>query len=157
MYWDYLIGRSCDHDITQSSTWKPPRPIFVFWLPRLLILSCIAFIFVTVVIYDFTYVFLPPATNLCFVDSGGRGCRIPEFSGNPLILMLLILLVLSGFIGKLGILGGNGRRSRRRTFSLRLVPAIHCFLALDFMRGDVSGSTSLTNLEINLLQVKTWP
>ena len=64
--------------------------------------------------------------------------------------MLFLLFVLSSLTGRLEI-GGSVCES----FSLGFVPASHRLLCLNFVRGDVSGSTSSEDLEISLLHVGT--
>ena len=104
--------------------------------------------FITVIICDLTYVFLPPATNLCLVDFGDRIGRI------LFVLMLFPLLVLLGLVGRLGILGKSGHRS----FSLGFVLAMffYCFLRLNLVCSDVGRRASSKDLLISFLYVKTW-
>ena len=92
------------------------------------------------------------ASDLRRIDSGGRGGGILGFPEIPLISILLLLFVLSRLIGRLEI-GGSGRGSRSRTLISRFVPAIHCSLGLDFVRGGVSRSIPSEDLYISLTYV----
>ena len=103
-------------------------------------------LFVTVIARDLTYVLFPPSvvTDLRLVDSGGRG-------GISIGFVLLLLLVLLGLIGRSGILG----RSRYRSLSLRLVPAIifHCSLNLYFVCSSVGRLIPSGNMLVSLAYV----
>ena len=111
--------------------------------------------FITVVIYDLTYVpllfflFLL-VSNFGRVDFGSRGSGIPGISIIPLVLMLLLLLVLPGFIGRHEILGGS-----RHGESLGVIPAIHCSLGLDLVCGGMGRLIFLETILISLLYVGT--
>ena len=65
--------------------------------------------------------------------------------------MLFLLLAFSGLIGRLELLGRSGGFRR-----FGVIPAIYHPLGLNFVRSDVIGSTSLEDLLINFLYVRTW-
>ena len=108
--------------------------------------------FVIVVIRDLTYVFRLLATNFWLVDFSGRSGGILGFSGLLLVVIQLLLLVFFGLIGRLGTLGGSGRGGLK---SLGIIPAIHRLLRLNLVGSGMSRSTSLEDLYMSFLYVKT--
>ena len=131
--------------------WRLSRLILIYWLPSFQALYWILFLFITVVIYDLTYIFfLPfPVTDLCHVNSSSRIGRI------LLIFLLLLLFILSCLIKRIKILGKSRHRSLK---SLRFIFSIafYCFLGLDLVCGSVGWLTSLKTMLIGLSYIKTW-
>ena len=106
--------------------------------------------FVTIIIHDLTYVFLLLfpfflVSDLGRIVSGGRDGRI------PLVFMMLLLFVFLGLFGRLGF-----RDRNEGLGSLNILPAVYRFLCLNFMRGGVSGLTSLEDLYISFSHIETW-
>ena len=91
-------------------------------------------------------------TDLGRVDSGGWGSRIPRILRIFFVSMLLLFLVLFELIRRLGILSWR----ERRALSPGFVSTIYRSLGLDFVHNGVSRSTSLGDLLMSLLHVKTW-
>ena len=127
---------------------RSKRPILVIWPPGLWTLICVVSQFVTVVTCDLISIplllfFSFLVSDLSRIDSGGRDGRI------PLVLMLLLLFVFPSLIGRFGL---QDRSRGLRSFDV--LPAVHRSLSFNFVRGDVSGSTSLEDLYISLSHVK---
>ena len=68
----------------------------------------------------------------------------------PLVPILLFLFILSSLIGRLGLWSRSGGLR-----SLKVLSAVYRLLGLNFVRNGVSRSTSLKDLYISLLHIKT--